>query len=414
MARCGCAGNVCTCVILPGNNTEVSGSGSETDPYQVHSRMAKLTTQDTPSIDLTLVGDGSETLPYRLTADLAAVPTTSFGSRNVLENGDMSVYQRGLMGAAGGDIDRWMKSASGGTVTLSRPEAGLGVDAGMNGAPYYAQLVTAGLSGVGSTATWLQRIASARTLAGRVCTLSFLGQSPDSAKVGIELMQHLGTGTGGTYAYYTSPGAIQLSPVWQSYEISFTLPSIAGKGSGAMGSDHNDFLQLYFWLSAGTTYAVRSSGIGIQNATFRLTDIQLEAGAKATTYERLHPVDVLQQCRRWFHRKYNNDPNSSMHHLSNSGYVSATNKAQVDFALAPSLRPDGIGVGVAFDPTLGNYTVRTPGGTYAVQSITQTTVGLDLVTVEVTTTTSTMTVGHPAVLCRTGANPTYVDFSAEL
>lgn len=61
---CGCGGNAattCNCVIVPGPNTAISGTGTPEDPYEISSGTTTLAVADTTSIDLTLTGSGA---PY--------------------------------------------------------------------------------------------------------------------------------------------------------------------------------------------------------------------------------------------------------------------------------------------------------------------------------------------------------------
>lgn len=65
MARCGCQGTSCSCVITgPG----VTGSGSEGNPYVI-SAIAALNVQDTPTINLTKSGLGTVASPLVISAD---------------------------------------------------------------------------------------------------------------------------------------------------------------------------------------------------------------------------------------------------------------------------------------------------------------------------------------------------------
>lgn len=74
MARCGCAGTSCSCVIQGGNGIEVEGAGTETNPYVISGGGAGggggvLTVRDTQTVDLSLLGGGTEANPYLLSAD---------------------------------------------------------------------------------------------------------------------------------------------------------------------------------------------------------------------------------------------------------------------------------------------------------------------------------------------------------
>lgn len=68
MARCGCSGSSCSCVIRGSGGVSVSGSGTVNSPYVVSSAL-NLTIIDSATIDLALAGDGSLTEPYILSAN---------------------------------------------------------------------------------------------------------------------------------------------------------------------------------------------------------------------------------------------------------------------------------------------------------------------------------------------------------
>lgn len=69
--RCGCASNICTCSVVGGANVEVTGTGSQSNPYVVSvTPTLLLHTVDTAEINLTITGSGTEVSPYVLQADL--------------------------------------------------------------------------------------------------------------------------------------------------------------------------------------------------------------------------------------------------------------------------------------------------------------------------------------------------------
>lgn len=69
MAKCGCGGATCSCLITPGSNVTITGAGSSTNPYVISSTGTVLTVTDTATIDLTLTGAGTTTSPLALRAD---------------------------------------------------------------------------------------------------------------------------------------------------------------------------------------------------------------------------------------------------------------------------------------------------------------------------------------------------------
>lgn len=68
MARCGCSGSGCSCVVQGSGGISVTGSGTAANPFVV-SGGGVVTVQDTATIDLTLTGAGSGGSPYVLKAD---------------------------------------------------------------------------------------------------------------------------------------------------------------------------------------------------------------------------------------------------------------------------------------------------------------------------------------------------------
>lgn len=67
MARCGCAGGTCSCVVQGSGSIAVTGSGTAANPYVV-SGGGKVTVADTATVDLTLTGAGTQASPYLLSA----------------------------------------------------------------------------------------------------------------------------------------------------------------------------------------------------------------------------------------------------------------------------------------------------------------------------------------------------------
>src|SRR3954463_6731380 len=196
--------------------------------------------------------------------------------RNVVRNGDMSIAQRGNGPVASGPyfIDGWLLSANGGSATQARvgtqASGGLAVD----GAGWALTCALTGQAAAGDYAVLVHRIEGVRTLAGKLVTLSFLASaSAGTPKIGVEVEQVFGTG--GSANVPAATGQITLSTTPTRYSITFTVLSIAGKTIGTAG----DHLSLNLWLSSGATLASRASFIGIQNNTFSITDVQLEAGA---------------------------------------------------------------------------------------------------------------------------------------
>lgn len=70
MARCGCSGTTCPCLVQGSGSVTVSGAGSQTNPYIVSSNL-NMQVADTSTIDFSITGDGSVGNPYILSGTSA-------------------------------------------------------------------------------------------------------------------------------------------------------------------------------------------------------------------------------------------------------------------------------------------------------------------------------------------------------
>lgn len=72
MARCGCAGQTCSCLIQGGDGIEVAGSGTVNDPYVISTGGidigGSIQFVDTDTVDFTVTGQGTEAAPYQISA----------------------------------------------------------------------------------------------------------------------------------------------------------------------------------------------------------------------------------------------------------------------------------------------------------------------------------------------------------
>lgn len=57
MARCGCSGAACNCVLVAGTDVTISGAGTAASPYIISSSAPTLTFTNTNTVDLVRVGD---------------------------------------------------------------------------------------------------------------------------------------------------------------------------------------------------------------------------------------------------------------------------------------------------------------------------------------------------------------------
>lgn len=96
MARCGCSGSSCSCLIVAGSGVEVSGSGIESNPYVIDvvgSDIAgTINVQDTATIDLTRTGSGSSADPYVISGVATVKMTDLTDTTGAPATGDVPVF----------------------------------------------------------------------------------------------------------------------------------------------------------------------------------------------------------------------------------------------------------------------------------------------------------------------------------
>lgn len=97
MARSGCCGGGCSCVVMEGAHVTVEGSGAPTDPFIISADL-DLEVVDNSTFNLTLVGDGSPASPYQLTVAFAATASVKAfpdWSDTAPTNGQVPIWNNG-------------------------------------------------------------------------------------------------------------------------------------------------------------------------------------------------------------------------------------------------------------------------------------------------------------------------------
>ena len=235
--------------------------------------------------------------------------------KNKIINGDFRVNQRNFTSntASGSyNFDRWVQVNAGTTGTLTvTPQVftpGTAPVSGYEGTNF-VQCVTAAGASVDTLAVLGQYIEDVRTFAGQTVTISFWAKAASGTpKIGGEMVQFFGSGGSPSSFVATSTGSVTLSTSWARYSLTVAIPSIAGKTIGTTANSSS--IQLLLWLSAGTTYATRSSNIGLQNNTFSIWGVQIEQGSTATAFQTAtgNISGELAACQRYYWR---NTPGTS-------------------------------------------------------------------------------------------------------
>ena len=226
----------------------------------------------------TLVADSSTTTGLRYGANFAA-------GKNKIINGDFTINQRGFTSnttTLSFNFDRWFQSNGGTTGTLTvTPQTftpGAAPIAGYEGSTFLQGITASGAS-ADTVAVFQHKIEDVRTLAGQTMTFSFFARATTGTpKIGLEISQNFGTGGSPSATVMTSLGAVTISTSWARYSLTLAVPSISGK---TLGTTNNSFLAANLWLSAGSDNATRASSIGLQNNTFQIWGVQVEAGSES-------------------------------------------------------------------------------------------------------------------------------------
>jgi hypothetical protein len=250
--------------------------------------------------------------------------------KNKIINGNFDIWQRSTSNTSSGyfTADRWgSEHGSGTTKTASRQSFTLG-QTDVPGEPTYFMrhvVTTGGTSG--AYAVPYQRIESVRTLAGKTATLSFWAKANASKNIATEFTQFFGTG-GSPSATVNGIGVTThaLTTSWQKFTTTVSIPSISGK---TLGSDSNDFLCIFFFLDAGSTFNARTNSLGNQSGTFDIAQVQLEEGPVATAFEQRHIAQEFALCQRYYQALIDH---------AWEGTITSGHKATINIPIIPSMR----------------------------------------------------------------------------
>jgi hypothetical protein len=230
--------------------------------------------------------------------------------KNRIINGDFRFNQRGFTSNSTDNtynFDRWVQANGGSTGTLTiTPQTFTPGTAPVSGyeAINYVQCVTAAGASTNTFALYNQYIEDTRTFAGQTVTLSFWAKATSGTpKIATEIGQNFGSGGSPSAAVYTAGGSVTLSTSWARYSTTISVPSVAGKTFGTTAN--TSYLAATLWLSSGSTFNTRSSSIGLQNATFQIWGVQLEAGSTATAFQTATGTiqGELALCQRYYYRQ---------------------------------------------------------------------------------------------------------------
>lgn len=220
--------------------------------------------------------------------------------RNYLINGDLRIHQRGdtsYTNATDFFADRWFHNSVNGSrtvtrVTLSDTDRS---EIGREEAQIAVQYAATGGSSAGDEERIVQQIEGVRSLAGQTATLSFWAKrTAGSGDIAVALRQYFGSS--GSAEVVSGGTKLSLTGSWQKFTVSFAVPSVAGKTI----SGGNDSLDVWIFLSSGSTRSAQNGGLGVQTITAQITDLMLEPGSVASTFAPRPRAVEWNLCLRYF------------------------------------------------------------------------------------------------------------------
>jgi hypothetical protein len=254
----------------------------------------------------------------------ASTATGSNHGRNLIINGDFSVWQRGVSQTTSGygSDDRWTNLNGGTTKVASQQTFSIGQTDVPNNPEFYARTVVTSVAGVGNFCTKTQNIENVSKTSGSQVTLSFWAKADAAKNIASEFTQNFGTGGSPSSAVTAIEVTTHsLTTAWQKFTVTTTLPSITGK---TLGTNDNDSLGLTFWFDAGSNLDGRTNSLGQQSGTFDISNCTLEFGTAATDFEYVSPREQLDNCKRYFERL-----GGSVLQMLGAGHCETTNGAQI-------------------------------------------------------------------------------------
>jgi hypothetical protein len=222
----------------------------------------------------------------------------AMGRKNLLINGDFSVWQRGIsQNSSGyGSDDRWVNAVSGTTQSVSRISHLVGQTAVSDNPKYFSRTAVSSVSGANNAALKIQNIEGVDKTSLKTLTVSWWAKADAPKNMSVEFRQDFGTG-GSPTVPKLGVKKVALTSSWQKFTASANMPSVEGK---TLSSSNDHFAIVAFWFDAGSTFDENTDSLGHQSGNFDISNVQLEFGEVATEFEDVNEADQLARCRRYF------------------------------------------------------------------------------------------------------------------
>lgn len=213
---------------------------------------------------------------------------------NFLINGKMDIWQRGTdpFYSAEYTSDRWIQSFSGGILTTDRWQ---NTNWPSVYARYSLRTTVSSQSAAGDYAQIIQRIENPWEFSNQEISLSFDIYANQTGNIFLYLSNVYGSG--GSSTTNVIFGKYTLTTGWNHIESTATNDDWSTKTIGSTDA----YAELKLVYSAGSTYDSLTNSLGIQNGTWYLTNVKLEANEVATPFVPRLPQQELSLCQRYFY-----------------------------------------------------------------------------------------------------------------
>ena len=223
-----------------------------------------------------------------------------WGTKNRIINGNFDIWQRATTQSANGILsaDKWGIFSTGTTFSSSQQTHTLGQTSVPWNPKYYMQHIVTSIAGSTNCCYFEQRMEGVQNLANESATVTFYAKADAAKNISLEFVQNFGT-TGAPSGNVIAIGSqkIALTTAWSKYTVTVAIPSVGGK---TLGSDGNDYLSLVLWMDAGSAFNSETATLGQQSGTFSFSQIQIETGSTASSFE-LRPLEIESNlCRRYY------------------------------------------------------------------------------------------------------------------
>ena len=240
----------------------------------------------------------------------AAGAGAHMGLRNIIQNGEMVVWNRGSPQTLNGTTekftaDRWRAQvnlgSTGATASVQVLTDGEGPFQGSRAYNYHR--ITGNITGTAGYMLLRQPVIDLRKFSGKF-TISFWARRSHAIKCGVRVSQVFGVG-GSTAVSIGKTFTFTAANTWQLVTLTFDLPSMSGKTFTATSRLEVSFEPEVGNTALGTSitgYTGESSGWGSGSSagTFDVTCVQVEAGEVATPFEMRPYQDTLRDCVQYF------------------------------------------------------------------------------------------------------------------